>query len=572
MAKITSFIYFFILIRLIPVHGQSTTTSNGDDDSDDEIIDATQGGKSGSPGAQIRFSTTALDTIYTHSLTKIAESIKSMFIPDVIVPIGGGMLTIKNTKINEASFEKFERQSVPPNRLRSRFSGGRITSVGQWAYKPMGQTRTIAQGLFRTVIYNAELSTTTSFSRTWDEKPSVQTSECKANLGQFRVEIEGFGDNTTTIDQCNNLLCSRIRAYFEDSVCNTARNYIKETIGQKLSTFPVKTNLGCTGNRYVLNYGLLNGEPKVNENFIQAYLEAEVQRGTTSAPFYPNELKSTEFTQRMISFPCSDFAFNSLFHHAHQQQHRFSAHELLPTMSTLRNLLKFNCQQQTNPVEQRRTKGGYRLQSVENQKQSCLGSIFDNTTIGQYPTDATGDLVFKSQRPLQVMVRRSPQQHWFGQSNSNNNNANNPPARSGSAANNVGGSIEAYGPVGADGKRELLVKADVQKLFGEFNPKMSGCNITGSVNVSSLQLTQSSQQLRHRSLDDPVLSQLSQLSMPILAEMFNIFLQEFAQFPLPLLDGYECVNPELMYDDRTIQMDADVRVLEHATRKTTKSG
>jgi len=418
----------------------------------------------------------------------------------------------------------------------------------------------MANGIFRTVLSNATINLTNQLGRTWDAKPMVQTTECKAYLGQFRVEIEGFGDNTTTIDQCDNLLCKRIRSYFEEAVCNTARNYVKETINQKLSTFPTRINLGSAGNRFVLDYNLLMNEPKVTDQFIQAYLEGDVlARGSTAAPFYANDLQSFDDNKRMISFPLSDFAFNALFHHAHVQQYRFSAFDLLWPNSSTANLLKLNCT--SREYIGRKV---VRIYPLNRQQQFpsglCLGSVFDNAT--QFSGDAIGDLVFKTQRPLQVIVRQPPQKSLFGLFSAD------------------GGTVEVYGAAGSDGKRELLGRANIQLLRGDFIPKMSDCNITGSVNITDLQfslsaftnaqlgLTSSATiQTRFRSLAEPTLKKLVQLATPILTEMFNGFLNEFAQFPMPLVEGYECTSPEFRWTQRTMQIDSDVRVLADATRK-----
>jgi hypothetical protein len=377
-------------------------------------------------------------------------------------------------------------------------------------------------------------------------------------LGKFRVEIEGFGDNTTIIEQCNNMLCLRIRSYFEDSVCNTVRNYVKEQINQKLSTFPTRIHLGPTRNRFVLDYNLLMGEPKVTDQYIQAYLEGEVlSRGSVAAPFYANDLALYDgLEQRMISFPLSDYAFNTLLHHAHVQQHRFSAADLLSSNSSIRDLLKIECPVphpkavQFGPLGRQgplhRAKVGV---PILLQAATCLGSVFDNITTGQFPTDAMGDLVFKSQRPLQVVVRASPEKSVFGVNS---------------------GMIEAYGPAGADGKRELLGRADIESLRGEFLPKLSECNITGSVNITDLELKPASPapiRALFRLLPDPTLIKLSQLAVPILTEMFNTFLNQYAQFPLPLIDGYVCDSPELHWTQRTLQVDSDIRVLPDATRQ-----
>jgi len=381
-------------------------------------------------------------------------------------------------------------------------------------------------------------------------------------LGQFRVEIEGFGDNTSVIDQCDNLLCKRVRSYFEDSVCNTARNYIKETINQKLATFPTRMNLGQTGNRFVLDYGLLMGEPKVNEQYIQAALEGDVMsRGTGSANFYAPELTSKDDSQRMVSFPMSDFTFNTLWYHAHNQQYKFSAFEMLPNASAIKGLLRLNCS--TTPSGQRRSKSmreqpisiGGPINIGTGKTPMCLGAIFENSTT-QFAPDAIGDLVFKSQRPLQVIVHQSPKKSNF------------------SLSRVGGGFIEVYGPV-ESGRRELLGRADIRSLVGEFVPKMNKCNVTGTVTITDLQLAASSPapiQARHRSLGEPSLAQLGQLSQPLLTEMFNIFLTEYAQFPVPLLEGYECTSPEFRWMQRTMQIDCDVRVSPDATRTKPKSG
>lgn len=538
LSKTCIFIGVFLFCLVNGQHAKSTTPTSTTTTTE-EVTDPAAGGRYGNPGAQIRFSTKALDTIYAHAVEKISQAIKSMVVPNVIVPVGGGMLTIKNVRVTEAKIPNFEKHLLPPNKILSRLSGARFVSVGDWEYKPFGGARADAtSGIFRTIVVNAEMNITNQLARTWDGKPTVQTTECKANLGDFRVEIEGFGGNTTVIDHCDNLLCKRIRQYFEDSVCYTARNYIKETINQKLATFPTRIDLDpTTDKRFVLDYSLLNGEPKVTEDYIQASLEGDVlSRGATAAPFYANDLVVLDDNKHMISFVLSDFAFNALLHHAHAQQYKFSAFDTLPVKSSLRDLLKLNCS--THAVKSARTFPGGRSTVPSS---LCLGSVFDNVSIGNYPPDAVGDLVFKSQRPLAVIVRQPPQKSYFGVSS---------------------GLIEAYGPAAAgSGKRELLGRADIQSLRGEFSPKAKAANVTGSVNISDLHLAPASpapSQARVRSMADPALVKLSQLATPILTEMFNEFLAQFAQFPVPLLEGYECKTPEFHWTQRTMQINCDV--------------
>jgi len=110
----------------------------------------------------------------------IARAIQSMIVPDVIIPIGGGMLTIRSTRVTQAKISCFERQLLPPNRIQSRLSGHRLHAIGQWQYKPFNGARQMASAFFRTAVYNATLNFTNQLGRTWDAKPMVQTTECKA--------------------------------------------------------------------------------------------------------------------------------------------------------------------------------------------------------------------------------------------------------------------------------------------------------------------------------------------------------------------------------------------------------
>lgn len=95
-------------------------------------------------------------------------------------------------------------------------------------------------------------------------------------------------------------------------------------------------------------------------------------------------------------------------------------------------------------------------------------------------------------------------------------------------------------------------------------------SITGSVNITDLQLSPAAPApilARTRQLFDSTISKLSQLSVPVLTEMFNAFFSQYAQFPIPLVDGYACQSPELRWFQRTMQVDTDVRVLPEETRR-----
>jgi len=116
---------------------------------------------------------------------------------------------------------------------------------------------------------------------------------------------------------------------------------------------------------------------------------------------------------------------------------------------------------------------------------------------------------------------------------------------------------------------KVMFRADVRKLNGQFLPKLNGTNVTAQVEIEELELSQQSSSIRvsaRSQLSDASLVKLSKLVKPILNAMFNTFLEKFAQFPVPLIEGYECASPALRWLNRTMQIDCDIRVLPNAIR------
>jgi len=95
-------------------------------------------------------------------------------------------------------------------------------------------------------------------------------------------------------------------------------------------------------------------------------------------------------------------------------------------------------------------------------------------------------------------------------------------------------------------------------MIGEFTPKLNKNNITGSVKINELVLSQSA---TYRSIDNDWLVKLQEFAKPLLTDMFNAFLERYAQFPIPMLDGFECMDPKLSIMVRSMQVSCDVRAI-----------
>jgi len=499
--------------------------------------DPSTGGKYGNPGARLHLSNKSIDDLHAFAAYTMAKSIQSMVISDLQIPIGGGLLIIKSPRITESKFADQENQFWTPDRVRSRFFGGQWAAQGVWQFKMSSVGRSMQQGTYRSTIVNGELNGTNQLTRTTDSKPTAQTTECKADLSQFRIEIVGAG-NLTTVNNCDNPICDKIRSYFEDVLCVVFRTFVKEAINRKLATFPSRINID--GFEHTLDYGLLNNEPRVTDH-IHAGLEGKIStNGNGPFGFSAPDLQSSD-TNRMVKLEMSDYTFNTLLQ-THFRKYPMSASDLLP--KSLYHLLRLNCSSTNDPQGARRLLAKSRKYSrwevgtglaISGRGFPCLGTALENVTNSdQFASNATGDLVYKSGYKAPSIFVHSNRNGFFDASN---------------------GVLEMYGPDGQKG--QVLARADVRLLRGDFTPKFNGHNITGSVNITRIQLSQSWPQ--SRSTGDQWLIRLTQFAKPILNEMFNTIFNDLAQFPMPMLDGFECASPEFSISSRTMQVDCDVR-------------
>jgi len=500
--------------------------------------DPTVGGKYGNPGAAMHLSNKSIDQCHMFLSESLGRAIISMNVSDLNVAIGTATLIIKPPRITEAKFNDFDRDFMPPNRIRSKFYDGKIVANGEWEYKSPNIRKNdfiarAMKGIYRTTITHGELESTNQLGRTTDAKPMVQTIDCRANFSQFRVDIEGAG-NHSLVENCDDPVCRKIRTYFEDLACQVFRTLVKDMINKKLATFP--TLIDTYSKNQKINYGLLLNEPKVGEYDILAGLEGKsLWYGSGNVPFLPATLDFVN-RNRMASFELSDFAFNTIFYQSHTQRFQYSAVELLHKSISIKNQLSLNCKSSPKSTGKNQRWGGEITTGLHVNK-SCMGSIFDNDQKPQYASNDTGDMIFKSDRRAPSIIVQSKDRSYFDASN---------------------GILEIYGPTnGQDEKRQLLGRAEVRELRGDFLPKFNGANVTGSMKITKLELAQPS-----GAFNDQSISKLTQFAQPLLTDMFNVFFDRYAQFPIPLPDGFQCASPDFMVNNRTMQIDCDIRYVE----------
>jgi hypothetical protein len=235
----------------------------------------------------------------------------------------------------------------------------------------------------------------------------------------------------------------------------------------------------------------------------------------------------------MASFEFSDYMFNSVFYQAYSQRFQYSAADLLSNSTKIHAQLALNCTAKSTTGSRRKLRvvvtpdGGV--------KSTCIGSIFENNndstgTDQQFHVNATSDLIYRSDSRAPSIIVVSKGHAYFDASNS---------------------VLEILGPIdGQDHKRRSLGRAEIRVLRGDFVPKFDGTNVTGSIEITNLEFGQSTFNGQSR-------KKLIEFARPLLTEMFSAFLERYAQFPLPLLDGFKCMSPDFMINRRSMQVDCD---------------
>jgi hypothetical protein len=119
--------------------------------------------------------------------------------------------------------------------------------------------------------------------------------------------------------------------------------------------------------------------------------------------------------------------------------------------------------------------------------------------------------------------------------------------------------LDILGPaVDEDKKREVLARAVVRLLRGDFIPQLNDRNITGTTKFDRLVLERPSNGASSDVMTDEWLLKFADFARPILTDIFNAFLKTYAQYPVPLPNEFECASPEFTITARTMQVDCDI--------------
>jgi len=422
------------------------------------------GGKQGNPGAALHISNKTTDAVHAYATDALARNIQSSPFGHVSIPIGLALLTVMSPRITESKLAGFEYELIKPNRIRSRFYGGRFAGEGTWQYKPAGSRNYQAAfgGRYRASIVDGEVIIINQFGRNSEFKPMIQTIDCQANFSRFRVDLQG-APNLTSIEHCDNPICDKIVGFYEDAVCQFLRTYVRDVIDARLATFPVRVNIT---DDVKVDYGVLNNYPNVLDHIDTALEGRILWRGMGSVPFYPPTLVDVRKAHTMLSFGVSDYTFNTLFHQAHAQGYRYSAADLLSKVPAIQSQLKLNCTDRIVLIaKQPKFTIGSTLTAEKYRSSLCLGALLENFTIpDQFSPDDIGDLVYKSEQKAPSVLIWSDRTAYFDAGT---------------------GNLDIYGPALENKARQLLARVVIEMLRGEFIPKWNGVNITGAIKITS---------------------------------------------------------------------------------------
>jgi hypothetical protein len=242
---------------------------------------------------------------------------------------------------------------------------------------------------------------------------------------------------------------------------------------------------------------------------------------------------------RMYSLQLNDYTFNTLLHQAHSSGYRFSVAESVP--SSMQHLLSLNCDGTTTPKPKpakpglRNGASGWRRGRQEVMTAKCLGSLFANFTNSAYSASDSGDIVYKCGQKAPAIFVDSDKRAFFDGSN---------------------GALEFHGPAGSGGgNRQMLARVDIRLMRGDFIPKMVKTNITGTVKINALELSNSP---GYRTFHSGWLLSAASFAKPLITESLNAFFDRYGQFPLPLPEKYTCVSPQFTIQPRSMQIDCDM--------------
>lgn len=263
------------------------------------------------PGVRFRITDKGLQYVDSIAVQVLEEKIKTESIPDISgdadTPVGHVSYSLSSIQFNSLSIPSSAFKTVPGVGLELQISGASTSLNGDWHYREDHWPHISGGGSFDLDVSGLTVSLSMKLGADSTGHPTISAASCSSSIGD--VNIHFHGGASWLYNLFDSYIDKKIRETLQDKLCQETSDLININAEKALSTFPVKKAI----DKYALiNYSLVSN-PNVTESYMDLFIKGEFQSTTApkEAPFSPAPLPTDSESAKMVYIWVTDYLLNT---------------------------------------------------------------------------------------------------------------------------------------------------------------------------------------------------------------------------------------------------------------------
>ncbi|KAL9983277.1 hypothetical protein ACROYT_G005423 [Oculina patagonica] len=263
------------------------------------------------PGVRLRITDKGLQYVDSIAVQLLDEKIKTESIPDISgdadTPVGHVSYSLSSVHFNSLSIPTSAFKTVPGVGLQLQISGASTSLSGNWHYREDHWPHISDSGSFDMDVSGLTLSVSMKLGADSTGHPTIAAASCSSSIGDVNMHFHGGA--SWLYNLFDSYVDKKVKETLQDKLCQETSDLINNNAEKALSTFPVKKDI----DKYALiNYSLVSN-PNFTESYADVFIKGEFQSATSpkEAPFSPAPLPPESDSVKMAYVWVTDYILNT---------------------------------------------------------------------------------------------------------------------------------------------------------------------------------------------------------------------------------------------------------------------
>ncbi|XP_074613864.1 bactericidal permeability-increasing protein-like [Acropora palmata] len=263
------------------------------------------------PGIRFRITDNGLRYVDSIAIQTLERKVKTAKIPDISgdahTPIGHVSYSLSSVHFNSLSVPYSTLKTSANVGIQFQVTGASTSLSGNWHYRKDSWPHISGGGSFDLDVKGISVTVIAKLGVDSGGHPSIASANCSSSIGG--VSIHFHGGASWLYNLFDHYIDGKIKGVLQDKLCAETSDLIDTDAEKALATFPVQKRIGKYA---VINYALVSS-PNFTQTFADVFIKGEFLSAISprEPPFSPSLLPFESESDKMVYVWLTDYVVNT---------------------------------------------------------------------------------------------------------------------------------------------------------------------------------------------------------------------------------------------------------------------